>query len=98
MAGTYAEQTTLAQDSQFINLCRAALIKRAFELDDGTDKQTLGTLNLVNGVMSDSAGYAQRMAWLVACGNPTIGAAAPVLPSQGDVQYAVNTYLPKLVR
>jgi hypothetical protein len=98
MAGTYAEMAELATLNDFVNLCKISLLKRAVELDDGTDKQTVGILNLLSGIMTDSDGYAKRMAWLIAAGNATISAAAPAVPSEGDTQFAVNTFLPKLVR
>lgn len=33
MPGTYAEQATLAQTNEFIDLCKVALLKRVVELD-----------------------------------------------------------------
>jgi hypothetical protein len=98
MAGTYAEMATLASMDSFITLCKVSLLKRAVELDEGEAKQTAAMLNLISGVMSDAEGYAKRMAWLIAAGNATISAAAPTVPTEGDTQYAVNTFLPKLVR
>ena len=111
MAGTYADQSTLATDNAFIALCRVALLKRALELSaEATARlaaneaarvilnQSNAEIALCNSVLSDAQGYAQRMAWLVAAGNATIGAAAPALPTQNDVQYAVNQTLPTLVR
>jgi hypothetical protein len=98
MAGTYADMAQLAVLNDFINLCRVSLLKRAVELDDGTDKLSAGMLNLIGSIMSDAENYAKRMAWLIAAGNATIAAAAPAVPSEGDTQYAVNTFLPKLVR
>jgi hypothetical protein len=98
MAGAASDITYLATVNEFINQCRVALIKRAVEIDAGTDRQSVGMLNTISGILSDSESYAKRMAWLVAAGNPTIAAAAPAVPSEGDTQYAVNTMLPKFVR
>jgi hypothetical protein len=96
MAGTYADQATLAVSSTFISQCKVALIHRAVELNDGSDRLSIGMLNLIRNVLSDSETYAGRVAWLVAAGNPTIAAAAPAVPSEGDTQFAVNTILPVL--
>ena len=98
MAGTAADIATLASLNDFIARVRVALIKRAVEIDAGSDRQSAATLNGVASIMSNSEDIAKRMAWLVAAGNPTIAAAAPSVPSEGDTQYAVNTMLPKLVR
>lgn len=98
MAGTYADQATLATTNAFIDLCKVALLKRAVELSDGTDKLDAPTLNTIASIMQDAGGYASRMAWLIAATNATVGASAPAVPSQGDLQFCVNTLLPKLVR
>jgi hypothetical protein len=98
MAGTYQDQAYLASLNDFITLVKVALLKRAVELDDGSTKQTVGTLNLISSIMSDPDSYAKRMGWLIAATNATVGAAAPAVPSASDVQYCVNTLLPKLVR
>jgi len=98
MAGTAADIATLASLNDFIARVRVALIKRAVEIDAGSDRQSAAMLNGVAGIMGNSEDIAKRMAWLVAAGNPTIAAAAPAVPSEGDTQYAVNTMLPKLVR
>lgn len=98
MPGTAADITTLANSNDFIAQCRVALVKRAVEIDAGTDRQSATTLNGVASIMSNSEDIAKRMAWLVAAGNATIAAAAPAVPSEGDTQFAVNTLLPKLLR
>lgn len=98
MAGTYTDQATLAQTNEFIALVKVALLKRAVELDDGNAKLDVGTLNLIFAIMQDPDTYAKRMAWLIAGTNATVGAAAPAVPTESDVQYCVNTLLPKLVR
>ena len=98
MAGTAADIAVLATLNEFIVQCRVALVKRAVEIDAGSDRQSAQMLNGVAGIMSNSEDISKRMAWLIAAGNPTISAAAPAVPSEGDTQYAVNTMLPKLVR
>jgi hypothetical protein len=113
MPGTYADQATLANTSEFIDLCRVALIKRAVELDTNnaslvtelmgkasdpaSSKFMLSTTSLATRIISDADGYAKRIAWLVAAGNPTIGGNAPEVPKESDVQFAVNTFLPRLI-
>jgi hypothetical protein len=113
MPGTYAEQATLANTSEFIDLCRVALIKRVVELDTNnaslvtelmgkasdpaSSKFMLSTSSLATRIIGDAESFAKRMAWLVAAGNPTIGVNAPAVPKEGDVQFAVNTFLPKLI-
>ena len=98
MVGTAADITALASSNDFIAQCRVALVKRAVEIDAGTDRQSAVTLNGVANIMANSEDVARRMAWLVAAGNPTIAAAAPAVPSESDTQYVVNTLLPKLLR
>jgi hypothetical protein len=55
--------------------------------------QDLLTLQKMNGVFSSAGSDAPSMAWRIACGNSTIGAAAPAIPSDSDTQFAVNTFL-----
>lgn len=96
MAGTFADQAVLATDNAFINKCRVALIFRATQLMNSTDAQspaTLDRLNQANAILSNAGSQAPNIAWLVATGNATIAAAAPVVPIDGDVQFAVNTLL-----
>jgi hypothetical protein len=113
MPGTYADQADLANANDFIALCKVSLLKRAIELDTNnatllaelmgkasdpaSTKFMLSATSITGRIASDADGYAKRMAWLVASGNPTIGAAAPAVPKEGDVQYAVNTFFPKLI-
>ena len=98
MAGAASDIAQLASLNDFIVQVRVALVKRAVEIDADTDRQSVAMLNSVSSIMSNSEDMAKRMAWLIAAGNPTIAAAAPAVPSEGDTQYAVNTLLPKLAR
>lgn len=98
MPGTYAEQAELAVNAAFVNKVRVALIKAALDIFAGTDRQSVGTLGLVASVLTDSDAYAQKMAWLIAAGNATVGAAAPAIPDDGALSWCVNDMLPKLVR
>lgn len=96
MAGTFAEKATLAVDNAFINKCRVAMIFRANELLTSTAAQASGTrAALINAdtIFRNAAADAPSMAWRVAAGNATIGAAAPAVPIDSDTQFAVNTFL-----
>jgi hypothetical protein len=113
MPGTYAEKAQLATTAEFIALCKVALITRATELDinnanlvselmgkasdPASTKFMLSAQSIVGRIIGDADGYAQKMAWLIAAGNPTIGATAPEVPKEGDVQYAANVFFPKLI-
>ncbi len=93
MAGTFAEKATLATDNAFINKCRVAMIFRAAELINSSTAQSVQTLDRMISIFSGAGNDAANMAWRVAAGNATIGAAAPAVPSDGDTQFAVNTFL-----
>lgn len=93
MAGTFAEKATLATDNAFINKCRGAMIFRAVELSASATAQNYTTLAKMNSILVSAGGDAPNMAWRVAFGNPTIGGAAPTVPSDADTQFAVNTFL-----
>lgn len=96
MAGTFADKATLATDNAFINKVRVALIFRANELLVSTAAQSAGTLKALtnaDGIFRGAASDAPSMAWRVAASNATIGAAAPAVPIDSDVQFAVNTIL-----
>lgn len=100
MAGTLTDKATLATDNTFINKVRAAMIFRANELLASTAAQssaTLKTLALADGIFRNAANDAATMAWRVAASNATIGAAAPAVPIDSDVQFAVNTILVALL-
>lgn len=96
MAGTFADKATLANDNAFINKVRVALIFRANELINSTSAQNLATYEAVGNakaIFQNAGSDASSMAWRVAAGNATIGAAAPTVPIDSDVQFAVNTLL-----
>ena len=96
MAGTLTDKATLATDNAFINKVRVAMIFRANELLASTSAQNAGTrVALVNAdtIFRNAGSDAPSMAWRVSAGNATIGAAAPVVPSDSDTQFAVNTLL-----
>lgn len=93
MAGTFADQATLAKDGAFIDKCRVALLFRAREITDSAAKQEFTLVQKMRSVLNNAGNDAQNMAWLVATGNATVAAGAPAIPADGDVQFAVNTFL-----
>lgn len=97
MAGTFSDQATLAADNAFIAKVRCALIFRANELYNSATAQSYRTLAQARAILDSAGADAQKYAFLVASGNPTIAAAAPAVPSDGDTQYAVNTFLTSLL-
>lgn len=92
MAGTFADQAALAANSDFVNKCRAAMIKQAFAVVDA-NTQPLWLRNKMSAIINSAASDATNMAWRVASGNSTIAAAAPAVPTDNDTQFAVNTFL-----
>ena len=98
MAGTLADQATLAQDSAFVGKVKAAMIFRAVAQYNSASAQTFRTLEQCRGILSDGAGDAQRVAWLCAVGVPSIAAAAPVIPSDAATQSAVDAILAALIK
>jgi hypothetical protein len=93
MPGTYAEQATLATDNGFISKCRAALISKAVAVTNSNQPQKIAKLQQMQSILQSAGGNAPSMAWLVACGNVAIAAAAPAVPSDADTQTAVNALL-----
>lgn len=95
MAGTFEEKATLATDNTFINKCRVAMLFRANEVLNSQDAavKTYSRMGQAKGIVNNAGGDASSMAWKVATGNATIGAAAPAVPSDGDTQFSVNVQL-----
>lgn len=98
MAGTFADQATLASDNAFIAKVRAALIFRATELSASETAQTWAVLDQARNILNNAGSDAEHIAALISSGNPTIAAAAPAVPSDGDTQYAVNVTLTSLLK
>jgi hypothetical protein len=97
MAGTFADQATLAADNSFIAKVRCALIFRANELYNSATAQSYQTLTQARAILDNAGADAQKYAFLVASGNPTIATASPTVPSDSDTQYAVNVFLTSLL-
>ena len=93
MAGTFTDQATLATDNAFINKCRAAMLFRAVEVLTASAVPVVTTITKMNAILQNAGADAPNMAWRVATGNPTVAAEAPAVPSDGDTQFAVNTFL-----
>lgn len=98
MAGTFAEQAELASSNAFVAKVKVAMIFRATELFNSQAAQTISTLQQAKGILSNAGAQAPDIAALVATGNPTIAAAAPAIPNDGDTQYAVNVVLASLLK
>jgi hypothetical protein len=98
MAGTFAEQAQLANDTTFIEKVRVAMILRAVELINSASAQNYRVLVQMNGIVNGGGSDAARMAALIVSGISTIGAAAPVHPTDAALQTAVNTVLTVLLK
>ena len=98
MAGTLAEQATLAQDSAFVGKVKACMISRASTNFNSATAQTFRTLEQCRAILSDGAGDAQRVAWLCAVAVPAIASAAPAIPSDAATQTAVDAILAALIK
>ena len=100
MAGTYADQVTLASTTSFVQKVQVALLFRANQNMTSTAAQNpamMAVLAQAHNILSNGGSDAQRYAWIVATCNPTIAAAAPAIPSDGDTQYAVNTFMTQML-
>ena len=98
MAGTFAEQATLASDNAFIAKVRVALIARAVEQYYSATAQPFAILNQARNILNDAGDDAARVAWLAIAADATIRAAAPSVPSDSATQTAVNTVLTALLK
>lgn len=96
MAGTLLDQNTLAETNDFISKCRAELIKKALVIDAGTGGSNTAERVLASNVLNNPDGYAAIVARLIAFGNATVAAAAPVVPADADMAYVVNEAWPHL--
>ena len=96
MAGTFADQATLAKTNSFIDQCRAAMLFRAVQVVNTNAKVDRRDLDFARNILRSAASDAQNIAWLVATGTPAIAAASPAAPTDVDVQTAVNAFLVQL--
>lgn len=90
MAGTLLDQNTLAGTNDFIAKCKGELIKKCLYIDLGQNSESVALRNLAANILNDPAPYAARVAVLIAFGNATVAAAAPVVPVDADMAYVVN--------
>lgn len=97
MAGTFAEQNTLATDNSFIAKVKCAMVFRANQFLTNESRNTLAELQQAKNILSTAASEATNVARIIASANATIANAAPAVPSDSDTQYAVNTTLALLI-
>ena len=93
MAGTYSDVATLAVDTAYQGKVKVALIDAAADvLAEATNTaQYDRRRDLAVVVMRNPSAEVERFAWVVAASNESVRAAAPAVPSDGDVQFAVNS-------
>ena len=98
MAGTLADQATLAVDSAFVGKVKAAMIYRASINFNSASAQTFRTLEQCRTILQNGGDDAQRIAWLCAVAVPAIASAAPAIPSDAATQSAVDAILAALIK
>lgn len=98
MAGTYAEQATLAVTNEFIDKVRVAMVKRGIEKYFATTAQEFGVLEQARNILRSGANDAPLIALLTVVGNTNIAAAAPVVPDDATVQAGVVVVLDALLK
>lgn len=98
MAGTFADQATLAADNVFIAAVKRAMITRAIEQYYSATAQPFSVLNQSREILINGAADAARIAALAVAADPTIKAAAPAVPIDTAIQTVVNTVLTALLR
>lgn len=88
---------TLSQDATFLSKVRMACIKAA---NTAITAGTNGLVEPARRVIADPAGYASLVAQMIAVSDTTIAAGAPggLSLTDAQIQNAVNTLLPNLVR
>lgn len=88
---TFADKAALATNNAFIAQCRVAMIYYAYyKTGVGGD---LRMLEKMNAIIISAGSDAQAMAWRVACGSSGIGDTAPALPSDANLQTAINNII-----
>lgn len=96
MAGTFADQSTLAKTNSFVEQCRCAMLFRAVQVMNTNAKVDRRDMDYARNILRSAASDAPHVAWLVVVGTTAIAAAAPATPLDADVQAAVNTFLVQL--
>lgn len=93
MAGAYSDVAALAADVAFQGKIRVALLDAAADVlaEAENTPQFDRRRELAVMVIRSPTTEVERAAWLVAASNESIRAAAPAVPSDGDVQFAVNS-------
>ena len=98
MAGTFADQATLASDNAFIAKVRIAMNARAVEQYYSAPAHPYFLLAQARQILQDAGNDAPRIAWLAIAADAAIKAAAPAVPSDSATQAAVNIVLTALLK
>lgn len=98
MAGTYADQATLASMNEFTDKVRVAMISRAITQYFSADPQTFKVLQQAKAILDNGGSDAARIAALVATGVPSIAAAAPAVPTDADTLSGVTVVMDALLQ
>jgi hypothetical protein len=98
MAGTFADEATLASDNTFIGMVKRAMLTRAVEQYYNSTAQPYSVLNQAKTILITAAGNAADIAALAVAADATIKANAPTIPSDAATQSAVNTVLTALLK
>jgi enamine deaminase RidA (YjgF/YER057c/UK114 family) len=98
MAGTFADQATLASDNAFIAKVQVAMIARAVEQYYNATAQPFSVLQQAKRILETAGSDAANIAHLVVAADAGIKAAAPVVPSDSATQAAVNVVLTALLK
>jgi hypothetical protein len=98
MAGTFADQATLAATKEFIDKVEIAMLARAIEQYYSVTAQPFAVLEQARLLLNGTGIHPTRVAQLVVAADATIKANSPVVPSDSAVQAAVNIVLTALLR
>lgn len=91
MAGTYADVATLAADTTFQQKMQVAMIDAAVAImGEATNTPQFDARRaLAVSVLAQPSAQVARVALIAAASNATFRAAAPAVPSDGDVAFVV---------
>ena len=98
MAGTYADQATLASMNEFIDKVRVAMISQAITRYFSAEPQTFQVLQQAKVVLDNGGVDAGRIAALVATGVPSIASAAPAVPSDANTLAGIIVVMDALLK
>ena len=98
MAGTFADQATLATDNAFIAKVQRAMITTAVEKYYSSTAQDFSVLLQSKQILDNGASDAARIASLCIAADATIQANSPAVPTDAATQTAVNVVLTALLK